>query len=95
MLEQEAFRSLGVGSSQCKDAGGGEFIIRGRRIKTLLETRVERPLNRCIFEHYPDLNALAERQFIVGLEDKGLPVIELPLASQSLPGWLNNSILKS
>lgn len=59
---------------------GENLLFGGRRIKTLLETLVERPLNRWIFENYPDLNRLAQRQFIVGLEDKGLLVIELPPA---------------
>lgn len=65
------------------------LLFGGRRIKTLLETLIERPLNRWIFENYSDLSTLAEKQFIVGLGNNGLVIVELPLASQSLPGLLS------
>ena len=48
------------------------LLFGGRRIKTLLETLVERPLNRWIFENYPDLNILAGRRLIVGLGENSL-----------------------
>lgn len=48
------------------------LLFGGRRIKTLLETLVERPLNRWIFENYPDLNILAGRRLIVGLGQNSL-----------------------
>ena len=48
------------------------LLFGGRRIKTLLETLVERPLNRWIFENYPDLSILAERRLIVGLGQNSL-----------------------
>ena len=53
------------------------LLFGGRRIKTLLETLVERPLNRWIFENYPDLNILAGRRLIVGLGNNNvLSVVE-------------------
>ena len=39
----------------------------GRRIKTLLESLVERPLNGWIFENYPDLTALGGKTLELGL----------------------------
>lgn len=48
------------------------LLFGGRRIKTLLETLIERPLNRWIFESYPDFNVLAGKQFIIGLEHNGV-----------------------
>ena len=48
------------------------LLFGGRRIKTLLETLVERPLNRWIFENYPDLSILAGRRLIVGLGQNSL-----------------------
>lgn len=48
------------------------LLFGGRRIKTLLETLVERPLNRWIFENYPDLNILAGKRLIVGLGQNSL-----------------------
>jgi energy-coupling factor transporter ATP-binding protein EcfA2 len=48
------------------------LLFGGRRIKTLLETLVERPLNRWIFENYPDLNILAGRRLILGLGQNSL-----------------------
>ncbi|MEB3282345.1 MAG: AAA family ATPase [Lyngbya sp.] len=62
------------------------LLFGGRRIKTLLETLVERPLNRWIFENCSDFSLLAGKQLIVGLENQGLVVMEVPLASQSSLG---------
>ena len=68
------------------------LLFGGRRIKTLLETLIERPLNRWIFEHYPNFNTLAERQLLVSLTDQGISVVEVPRASQITPVPFNNSI---
>lgn len=46
----------------------------GRWIKTLLETMVERPLNKWIFQHYPDLGNLRGRTLEVGLKKDQLEV---------------------
>lgn len=43
------------------------LLFGGRRIKTLLESLIERPLNLWIFENYLDLNALVGRRLIVAL----------------------------
>jgi ATP-dependent Clp protease ATP-binding subunit ClpA len=47
------------------------ILFGGRRIKTLLETLVERPLNRWLFEHYPDLTVLLNQSLLVGLDSSG------------------------
>jgi energy-coupling factor transporter ATP-binding protein EcfA2 len=53
------------------------LLFGGRRIKTLLETLVERPLNRWIFETYPDFNLLAGKRLILGLgRNSVLSVVE-------------------
>lgn len=46
---------------------GDNLLFGGRRIKTLLETLVERPLNRWIFENHPDLQQLAGGTLTVSL----------------------------
>ena len=51
------------------------LLFGGRRIKTLLETLVERPLNRWIFENYADFNILAGKQFIIGLGHNGVLLV--------------------
>ena len=51
------------------------LLFGGRRIKTLLETLIERPLNRWIFENYPDFNILAGKQLIIGLGHNGILLI--------------------
>jgi energy-coupling factor transporter ATP-binding protein EcfA2 len=56
------------------------LLFGGRRIKTLLETLIERPLNRWLFEHYPDLTVLLNQSFLVGLESSG----GLTVAARSL-----------
>ncbi len=51
------------------------LLFGGRRIKTLLESLVERPLNHWIFETYPQLNILAGRTLSIALrEDEQLEV---------------------
>lgn len=47
------------------------LLFGGRRIKTLLETLVERPLNRWLFERYPDLTVLLNQSLLVGLAPSG------------------------
>jgi ATP-dependent Clp protease ATP-binding subunit ClpA len=47
------------------------LLFGGRRIKTLLETLVERPLNRWLFEHYPNLNVLLSQSLLVSLDGAG------------------------
>jgi hypothetical protein len=42
------------------------LLFGGRRIKSLLESLVERPLNRWLFEHYPDLNLLMGKTLFLG-----------------------------
>ncbi|MEB3193082.1 MAG: AAA family ATPase [Snowella sp.] len=42
------------------------LLFGGRRIKSLLESLVERPLNRWLFEHYPDLNLLMGKALSLG-----------------------------
>ena len=51
------------------------LLFGGRRIKTLLETLIERPLNRWIFENYPDLNILSGKQLIIGLGHNGVLLV--------------------
>ncbi|GAB1542163.1 hypothetical protein NUACC21_48370 [Scytonema sp. NUACC21] len=51
---------------------GDNLLFGGRRIKTLLETLVERPLNRWIFENYSDLNALTGKRLIVSVAHNGV-----------------------
>jgi ATP-dependent Clp protease ATP-binding subunit ClpA len=46
---------------------GDNLLFGGRRIKTLLESLVERPLNRWIFENVADLSALRGRELEIGL----------------------------
>lgn len=46
-------------------------LFGGRRIKTLLESLVERPLNRWLFEAYPELGQLRGLALQVGLEGGG------------------------
>ncbi|MDF5714943.1 MAG: AAA family ATPase [Rhizonema sp. NSF051] len=51
------------------------LLFGGRRIKTLLETLIERPLNRWIFENYPDFNILSGKQLIIGLGHNGVLLV--------------------
>jgi hypothetical protein len=45
------------------------MLFGGRRIKSLLETLVERPLNRWLFETCPDMNELRDRTIRIALAD--------------------------
>lgn len=47
------------------------LLFGGRRIKTLIESLVERPLNRWIFEHYPDLGQLHGTTLAIALTPDG------------------------
>ena len=47
------------------------LLFGGRQIKTLLETLVERPLNRWIFENYPDLHLLLGQSLSLFLDSGG------------------------
>ncbi|WP_448573868.1 hypothetical protein [Trichothermofontia sp.] len=51
------------------------LLFGGRRIKTLLESLVERPLNRWIFDRYPDLTALNGRTLAIALTPEGTLVV--------------------
>lgn len=51
------------------------LLFGGRRIKTLLESLVERPLNRWIFDHYPDLTALKDRTLTISLTPESTLVV--------------------
>lgn len=49
-----------------------QLLFGGRRIKTLLETLVERPLNRWIFNKFPELHQLAGKRLEIGLLSDGM-----------------------
>jgi len=51
------------------------LLFGGRRIKTLLETLVERPLNRWIFENYPDFHLLLGQSLSLELDSGGNLII--------------------
>ena len=57
-------------------AEADNVLFGGRRIKTLLESLVERPLNRWLFEQYPDLNQLRGLALQVGLDVSGSLVVQ-------------------
>ena len=57
-------------------AEGENVLFGGRRIKTLLESLVERPLNRWLFEQYPDLAQLRGLTLRVGLDWSGVLVVQ-------------------
>lgn len=48
------------------------LVLGGRRIKSLLETLIEKPLNLWIFKNYPVIDELAGRVLIVELSDDGV-----------------------
>lgn len=48
------------------------LVLGGRRIKSLLETLIEKPLNLWIFKNYPVIDELAGRVLIVELSDDGI-----------------------
>ena len=52
------------------------LLFGGRRIKSLLETLVERPLNRWLFEHYPDLNLLISKALSLGFNSSNDLVVK-------------------
>ena len=49
---------------------GNNMLFGGRRIKSLLETLIERPLNRWLFEAFPDMAELRGRTLRVELASK-------------------------
>jgi len=53
------------------------LLFGGRRIKTLLESLVERPLNGWIFENFPDLAALHGRTLELGLTPEAKLEVEV------------------
>jgi ATP-dependent Clp protease ATP-binding subunit ClpA len=54
----------------------GNLLFGGRRVKTLLETLVERPLNRWVFENVPEPEALSGAILRLGLTEVGALVVE-------------------
>ncbi|MFZ9681568.1 MAG: hypothetical protein ACO3CL_09140, partial [Bacteroidia bacterium] len=54
----------------------GNVLFGGRRIKSLLESLVERPLNRWLFEQYPDLTQLRGLALQVGLDGAGALTVQ-------------------
>jgi ATP-dependent Clp protease ATP-binding subunit ClpA len=48
------------------------MLFGGRRIKSLLESMVERPLNGWLFENVPDLDAMEARTLEVRLSSEGV-----------------------
>lgn len=53
---------------------GDNLLFGGRRVKTLLESTVERPLNRWIFENIPDAAELSGRALLLSMADAQLTV---------------------
>lgn len=54
-----------------KMAEGNNLLLGGRRIKTELETLVERPLNRWIFYNFEDMSQLAGQTLTLGTTSDG------------------------
>ena len=50
---------------------GDNLLFGGRRIKSLMETMVERPLNRWVFEHCEDVGQLAGRTLQIAMTPEG------------------------
>ncbi|WP_377477398.1 MAG: AAA family ATPase [Microcoleus anatoxicus] len=48
---------------------GDNLLFGGRRIKSLLESLVERPLNTWIFDNFPDTNKLAGQTLEIGINN--------------------------
>jgi len=48
------------------------LVLGGRRIKSLLETLIEKPLNLWIFKNYPVIDEIAGQILIVELRDDGV-----------------------
>lgn len=55
-------------------AKGNNLLLGGRRIKTLLETLVERPLNSWIFQEFPEPASLTGKALEVGIKEGNLEV---------------------
>ncbi len=53
---------------------GDNLLFGGRRIKSLLETMVERPLNRWLFQNYPETDVLTGKTLTVKLEAPHSPL---------------------
>jgi ATP-dependent Clp protease ATP-binding subunit ClpA len=53
------------------------LILGGRRIKSLLETFIEKPLNSWLFQEFPDSDMLSDRILSVGLNQNGSLVPEI------------------
>ncbi|XZN92883.1 MAG: AAA family ATPase [Microcoleus sp.] len=63
---------------QQKMEEGNNLLYGGRRIKSLLESLVERPLNNWIFENIPDTNKLAGQTLEIGInKDETIEVREI------------------
>lgn len=63
---------------QQKMERGDNLLFGGRRIKSLLETLVERPLNSWIFDNFPDTNKLAGQTLEIGINnDETIEVKEI------------------
>ena len=58
---------------------GNNMLYGGRRIKSLLETLIERPLNRWLFENHPNMGELSGSKLIVSLTPDTL-ALEVTLA---------------
>jgi ATP-dependent Clp protease ATP-binding subunit ClpA len=48
---------------------GDNLLFGGRRIKSLLETLVERPLNRWLFQNYPETSVLSGKTLTLSLTE--------------------------
>jgi hypothetical protein len=55
---------------------GDNLLFGGRRIKSLLETLVERPLNRWLFQNYPETSVLSGRTLVLSLTE-GSSILEV------------------
>lgn len=47
------------------------LILGGRRIKSLLETLIEKPLNSWLFQNFPDMTLLVNKTLSIGLDQDG------------------------
>jgi len=55
------------------------LILGGRRIKSLLETLVEKPLNSWLFQKFPGTDLLSEKTLRIGLDQDGSLMSEVDL----------------
>ncbi len=53
------------------------LILGGRRIKSLLETFIEKPLNSWLFQEFPNTDILSGRILSVGLNQDGSLIPEI------------------